>query len=181
MCGFNRPFSRTVNDSLRMCRDGTVIFVFFYLLSIFFFFLKEETKKIIQLVMPSPNRCSIAFFGKRERERREVTKPVVNVPSNHADRSFSLQLFPNFSHFILQWQRKMMDHLTHFTRQMNDYTAVLECRFAFQTHLNVQAQIVHGPCACVCGGLHVRPITIEINTSSKGNFLCFSRYKKTKT
>lgn len=38
VCGFNRPFSRTVNDSLRMCRDGTVIFVFFYLLSIFFFF-----------------------------------------------------------------------------------------------------------------------------------------------
>jgi hypothetical protein len=36
---------------------------------------------------------------------------------------------------------------------------------------------------CVWGGLlhHVRPITIEINTSSKGNFLCFSRYKKTKT
>lgn len=123
---------------------------FFYLLSIFFFFLKEETKKIIQLVMPSPNRCSIAFFG--EREERSYTKPVVNVPSNHADRSFSLQLFPNFSHFILQWQRKMMDHLTHFIRQMNDFTAVLECRFAFQTHLNVRANR-SWLCVCVCGGV----------------------------
>ena len=34
---------------------------------------------------------------------------------------------------------------------------------------------------CVCGGLHVRPIAIEINTSSKGNFRVFSKYKTTKT
>ena len=123
--------------SAYICRDGTAIFVFFYLLSIFKKKKKKkETKKIIQLVMPSPNRCSIAFFG----ERGEKLYKTSRKRAKQSCRSFIFSpALPQVLSLILQWQRKMMDHLTHFTRQMNDYTAVLEFRFAFQTHLNVQA------------------------------------------